>query len=42
MPTRTMAAISKEVATGRRMNGREGLTVRWGRRRWLADLLLWR
>ena len=29
MPTSKIAAISSEVATGRRMNGRDGLTGRW-------------
>ena len=34
MPTSRMAAISNEVATGRKMNGRDGLTGRCSRSRW--------
>ena len=33
MPTSMIAAISSEVATGRRINGRDGLTGHWSRRR---------
>jgi len=39
MPTRRIAAISKEVATGRKINGRDGLTWPCSRWSWTAQVL---